>query len=178
VVRWPIRIVSVIALTVLSFGWGHWFAAERPALEGILLALLTLVLLFALARLYRPGGLAAFAFDPPRASGEPIAETAGAARAAPRQAVRRDREPQAAAPPRARPRETTLGGSLWSGGEVDLNRARASELAGLPGVGSVWARRIVEDREIHGPFASVEDLARLDGFGPERLPGLEGRLRV
>ena len=71
VIQWPVRIASVVALTVLAYGWGDWFAApERPALDGILLGLLTMVLLFALARLYRPGGLAAFEPVTVRAPGE------------------------------------------------------------------------------------------------------------
>ncbi len=58
---------------------------------------------------------------------------------------------------------------------VDLNRASAAELETLPGVGPALARRILEDRLSHGPFASLEELTRVSGVGPstvERLRGL------
>ena len=202
--QWPIRIASVVALTVLSYAWGDWFSSERPGLDGFLLALFTLVLLVALARLYRPGGLAAFDFDgnQRRAPGQVVSETAPAAVIAPRResrrekAARRERADPAplrpappaeaeAAPPRAQRRNS---GSLWSsehraseatrGAGVDLNAAGTAELAPLPGLGTVWAQRIVRDREARGPFGSVDDLARLEGFNPAKLAALQGRLRV
>lgn len=44
-----------------------------------------------------------------------------------------------------------------------LNTADADELARLPGIGPVLARRIVERR----PFHSMEELARVPGIGPK-----------
>lgn len=52
-----------------------------------------------------------------------------------------------------------------AGGPVNLNRANAEQLEQLPGVGPVLAERIVADREANGPFASVEDLGRVQGVG-------------
>jgi competence protein ComEA len=52
---------------------------------------------------------------------------------------------------------------------VDLNRASAAELARLPGVGPVLAERIVEVRASAGPFASVDELQRVAGFGRWKL---------
>jgi competence protein ComEA len=49
---------------------------------------------------------------------------------------------------------------------IDVNRAAAGELTLLPGVGPTLAERIVADRRRRGPFASVADLARVDGVGP------------
>ena len=45
------------------------------------------------------------------------------------------------------------------GGYLDINTANAAELELIEGVGPVKAQRIVEYREAHGPFASVEELA-------------------
>ncbi len=61
---------------------------------------------------------------------------------------------------------------------LDLNRASASELRRLPGIGPVGAGRIVEEREAGGPYRSVGDLVRVAGFGPSRVRGLGGRLKV
>jgi competence ComEA-like helix-hairpin-helix protein len=61
---------------------------------------------------------------------------------------------------------------------IDLNAADASELQRLPGIGPVGARRIVEERETGGPYPTVGDLVRVAGFGPSRVHGLGGRIKV
>lgn len=52
---------------------------------------------------------------------------------------------------------------------VDVNQAEWPELAQLPDIGEVLARRIVASREVDGPFRSPEDLTRVRGIGPRRL---------
>jgi len=49
---------------------------------------------------------------------------------------------------------------------IDLNRAPARALTAIPGLGERRAGDIVADREAHGPFESVADLARVRGIGP------------
>lgn len=49
---------------------------------------------------------------------------------------------------------------------IDVDRASAGELEALPRVGPGLARRIVEDREAHGAFGSLEGLGRVRGVGP------------
>ena len=78
-----------------------------------------------------------------------------------------------------------LGRAVWrvlgpvSGGltvvstAIDLNRASVAELQALPGIGPSRAEALVLERIRHGPFAALEDLCRVDGFGPE----LRERLR-
>ena len=58
---------------------------------------------------------------------------------------------------------------------LNVNRACAVELEGLPGIGPSLARRIVADREARGPFATLEALDRIPGIGP-RLVARLGRL--
>lgn len=53
--------------------------------------------------------------------------------------------------------------------KIDLNSATAAELEALPRIGPSLARRIVEDREKHGPFRSVEELDRVKGIGPRTM---------
>jgi competence protein ComEA len=55
---------------------------------------------------------------------------------------------------------------------IDLNRATASELEALPGVGPVLAQRIVDHRTEHGPFATVEDLLDVTGIGESKLASM------
>lgn len=55
---------------------------------------------------------------------------------------------------------------------IDLNTAEARELALLPGVGPVLARRIVADRNQRGRFDSLEELGRVHGIGEKTIAGL------
>ena len=48
---------------------------------------------------------------------------------------------------------------------LDLNTATEAQLRTLPGIGEVLARRIVDYREMNGPFASVEELTAVEGIG-------------
>jgi len=61
---------------------------------------------------------------------------------------------------------------------IDLNEADEIDLQQLPGVGPGLARRIVEHRRRHGPFASVEELRRVRGIGPATLERLRQHLSV
>jgi competence protein ComEA len=47
---------------------------------------------------------------------------------------------------------------------VDINTADASTLASLPGIGATLAARIVEYRQLNGPFASFDELADVAGM--------------
>ena len=58
---------------------------------------------------------------------------------------------------------------------VDMDHAGAAELEALPGIGPALAKRIVEDRDAHGPFGSLAGLTRVKGIGKrmaERLKPL------
>ncbi|MEE8104929.1 MAG: ComEA family DNA-binding protein [Planctomycetota bacterium] len=57
----------------------------------------------------------------------------------------------------------------------DINRDPGARLRLLPGIGPGRAAAIIEDRARNGPFASVEDLARVSGIGPATVAGLKGR---
>jgi len=56
--------------------------------------------------------------------------------------------------------------------QVDVNQADWPELALMPGVGEVLAKRIVTDRETNGPFQDHSDLRRVRGIGPKTLDGM------
>jgi competence protein ComEA len=48
---------------------------------------------------------------------------------------------------------------------VNINTASVEELAHLNGVGSNYAKRIVDYREAHGPFSKAEDIMKVQGIG-------------
>jgi competence protein ComEA len=62
---------------------------------------------------------------------------------------------------------------LKPGETIDVDRASATELTRLPGIGPGIASRIVANREANGSFGSLEELARVAGIGPTRLATLE-----
>lgn len=67
-----------------------------------------------------------------------------------------------------------------SGGRltVDINRAGLEELQELPGIGPVYAGRILEWREQHGNFMELEQLMEIRGIGERRLEILLPHIRI
>lgn len=82
---------------------------------------------------------------------------------------------QEAASGTASPAAAAAGASGGSGaaGTVDINTASAAELDELPGVGPSTAQKIVDDRELNGPFATPEDLMRVSGIGAKKFEALK-----
>ncbi len=52
-----------------------------------------------------------------------------------------------------------------AGEPIDINRADATQLEQLHGIGPAKAQAIIEYREANGPFLQVEDLAKVKGIG-------------
>jgi len=70
-------------------------------------------------------------------------------------------------------------GAANAGGppSVDIDTADAATLAStLPGIGPVKARRIVEYRERHGPFVSLDALQGVKGIGPATVERIRAHL--
>lgn len=61
---------------------------------------------------------------------------------------------------------------------VNINLATTQELESLPQVGPALAKRIVDFRETHGAFKSVDDLLKVQGIGEKILAKLRDRVTV
>ncbi len=75
-------------------------------------------------------------------------------------------------PPALDPEKTALPAKL------DLNTATAAQLELLPGIGPAIAQRIVEYREEHGKFATLESLDAVKGIGPKTIARLRPLVTV
>lgn len=68
--------------------------------------------------------------------------------------------------------------SIAANGAIDINTADVAALDALPGIGPVIAQRIIDYRSDFGPFARVEELARVDGISAEMVRELGDRITV
>ena len=56
---------------------------------------------------------------------------------------------------------------------VDINTADQAELESLPGIGTVKAQAILDYRNVHGPFDSIEELLEVEGIGEKLLEKIQ-----
>jgi len=61
---------------------------------------------------------------------------------------------------------------------LNLNTATPEQLDTLDGVGPATVAKIVEYREAHNGFGSVEELGQITGIGPKRLASLREQVQV
>ncbi|HZZ65096.1 MAG TPA: ComEA family DNA-binding protein [Candidatus Baltobacteraceae bacterium] len=61
---------------------------------------------------------------------------------------------------------------------VDVNTADPRALASLPGIGASLAQRIVEYRQLNGPFGSLDELADVSGMTQRRIDSIASYLVV
>lgn len=90
---------------------------------------------------------------------------------------RQGEEVQAPAATTTSPSSVTSSASS-SGGLININTATVEELQSLSGVGEATAKAIVQDREEHGAFTSIEDLMRVSGIGEKKFAKLQGSICV
>jgi competence protein ComEA len=68
--------------------------------------------------------------------------------------------------------------SLPAFAAVNLNAATQSELESVKGIGPAKAKAIVAHRDKNGPFKSLDDLAKVNGFGKASVAKLKDQLTV
>jgi competence protein ComEA len=61
---------------------------------------------------------------------------------------------------------------------INLNSATLEQLDTLDGVGPATAQKILDYREEHGGFGSVDELDQIPGIGEKRLAAMRERVRV
>ena len=62
--------------------------------------------------------------------------------------------------------------------KLDINTASGEDLAALPFIGDVTARRIVAYRDENGPFRDLAELKEVRGIGPDKYLGLIAHVTI
>ncbi len=63
-------------------------------------------------------------------------------------------------------------------GKININAATRDQLESLPGIGPVYAERIVKYRQTVGKFKSVDDLVKIKGIGEKRLEKIKPLVEI
>jgi competence protein ComEA len=61
---------------------------------------------------------------------------------------------------------------------VNLNTATKDELVALPGIGPAKAQAIVDYRNQHGPFRSIDELRKVKGIGEKLFISIKPELSI
>ncbi|OGO06305.1 MAG: hypothetical protein A2Y73_05360 [Chloroflexi bacterium RBG_13_56_8] len=62
--------------------------------------------------------------------------------------------------------------------QININAASAMELDTLPGIGPVYAQRIIDYRQTQGPFAEPAEIMKVKGIGPTTYEHIKERITV
>ncbi len=75
--------------------------------------------------------------------------------------------------------ETTRSSTVQDGGgKININRASASDLTALPGIGDVRANQIVAHREAHGFFTDLEQIMDVSGIGQTTFSNMVDQITI
>lgn len=65
------------------------------------------------------------------------------------------------------------GGAAAAGGLININTATLEELDTLPGIGPSTAQKIIDHRNEHGPFPTIEAILDVAGIGPAKFDAIK-----
>jgi competence protein ComEA len=68
-------------------------------------------------------------------------------------------------------------GGVMPAAKIHLSTATAEQLDEIDGIGPTLAERIIEYRDAHGGFRSIDELSEVDGIGEKRLTTLRDALQ-
>jgi competence protein ComEA len=69
-------------------------------------------------------------------------------------------------------------GKLAAGQKININTATAEELDALSGIGSVKSQAIVDYRNEHGPFKTIEDIENVKGIKEGEFSKIKDHIKV
>ena len=61
---------------------------------------------------------------------------------------------------------------------VSINKANATELETVRGIGPLLAQRIIKDREANGRYEHLEDLVRVPGIGQAKFNKIKDQITL
>lgn len=73
---------------------------------------------------------------------------------------------------------TAQGTGSRASGKININKATAAELDGLPGIGPSTAEKIIEYRSSKGGFKSIEEINDVSGIGEKKYADIKGLITV
>lgn len=74
--------------------------------------------------------------------------------------------------------ESSSSSSSNAKGKININKATASELTAIPGVGESTAQKIVAYREENGKFKAIEDIKNVSGIGDNKFNNIKDYIAV
>ena len=76
------------------------------------------------------------------------------------------------------PADDRAGAPKGGDGKININLASRTELTDLPGIGEVLSGRIVDYRNQHGAFSSIEEIKNVSGIGEKRFEAIRDKITV